>query len=170
MAEPGNGNLAPAPAPSLVAVAAGLGEQTPLLAAILAELRSGTLEMSVSDAHRREMILSKFPITGAKRALVYRTGNGADAAAVPTATLSTPIGALMLPSNQARLGGQIVNAGAVPVILYLTERPVPVSGIPAIWLAASGGSWDFRLGNTVWCGNVSAIGQGGTSTITIAEV
>jgi hypothetical protein len=157
-------------APSLIAVAAGLGEQTPLLAAILTELRSGVLEMSVSDAHRREMILSKFPITGAKRALVYRTGGGNDAVTVPTATYATPVQSVVMLSNQARLGGRIVNTGSVAVTLYLTERAVPVVGVPAVWLAPSGGTWDMRLGNVLWCGNVSAIAASATSTLTVAEV
>jgi hypothetical protein len=156
-------------APSLIAVAAGLGEQTPLLAAILTELRSGALEVSVADSHRRELVLHKFPVTGAKRALVYRTGAGADS--IPVAATGAPAGALVLPANQARLGGRIVNSGTNPVILYLTERPVPTSGVPAIYLPGSGaGAWDFRLGNVCWCGNISALGQGGTSTLTIAEI
>jgi len=166
MPQPSNGH-----APSLIAVAAGLGEQTPLLAAILAELRSGALEASVSDGHRRELILNKFPITGARRALVYRTGNGGDG--VPVLATGAAQGALVLPSNQARLGGRIVNSGTNPVILYLTERPVPTTGVPAIFLAGGGAAastWDFRLGNVCWCGNVSALGQGGTSTLTIAEI
>jgi hypothetical protein len=156
--------------PSMIAVAAGLGEQTPLLAAILAELRSGALETSVSDARGREMILSKFPITGAKRALVYRTGAGNDAIAVNAATYATAVPALVMTANEARLGGRIVNTGAAAVTLYLTERPVPVVGVPAVWLAGSGGSWDLRLGNVVWCGNVSAVAATGTSTLTIAEI
>jgi hypothetical protein len=153
----------------MIAVAAGLGEQTPLLAAILAELRSGVLEMSVADSHRRELILNKFPITGARRALVYRTGAGADSVTVPaTGAVQS---ALVLVGNEGRIGGRIVNSGTNPVILYLTERPVPVSGVPAIWLPTGGaGAWDLRLGNVVWGGNVSALGQGGTSTLSIAEV
>ena len=156
--------------PSTIAVAAGLGEQTPLLAAILTELRSGVLEMSVSDARGREMILSKFPVTGAKRALVYRTGNGNDAITVNAATYATAVPALVLPANEARLGGRIVNTGTNAVTLYLTERPVPVIGVPAVWLAGSGGTWDLRLGNIVWCGNVSAVAATGTSTLSIAEL
>jgi hypothetical protein len=156
--------------PSTIAVAAGLGEQTPLLAAILTELRSGALEMSVSDAHRRELILNKFPVTGAKRALVYRTGNGNDAVSVATATYATPAQAVVLIANQSRLGGRIVNTGANAVILYLTERPVPVVGVPAVYLPANGGAWDLLLGNVLWCGNVSAVAQTATSTVTVAEV
>jgi hypothetical protein len=165
MQQPGNG-LAP---PSLIAVAAGLGEQTPLLAAILAELRGGALEVSVSDAHRRELILSKFPVTGAKRALAYRTGGGADSVAVATAA-TPPVPQVVMVANQARLGGQIVVSGTNPVVLYLTERAVPTTGVPAIWLAGSGGSWDFRLGNVCWCGNVSAVALTGASTLTVAEI
>jgi hypothetical protein len=164
MAQPGNGLVSP----SMIAVAAGLGEQTPLLAAILTEIRAGMLELSVGDAHRRELVLNKFPVTGARRALVYRTGAGSDSVAVPATGPAQA--ALVLPANEGRLGGQIVNSGTNPVILYLTERPVPVAGVPAVWLASAGGSWDFRLGNVCWCGNVSALGQGGTSTLSLAEI
>ena len=109
MAQPGNGLASP----SMIAVAAGLGEQTPLLAAILAELRSGVLEMSVADSHRRELILNKFPITGARRALVYRTGAGADSVTVPaTGAVQS---ALVLVGNEGRIGGRIVNSGTNPV-------------------------------------------------------
>ena len=68
------------------------------------------------------------------------------------------------------MGGRIVNTGSVAVTLYLTERAVPVVGVPAVWLAPSGGTWDMRLGNVLWCGNVSAIAASATSTLTVAEV
>jgi hypothetical protein len=161
---------APRVDPSGVALATLMSEHTPLLASILSELRSGTIEVGVGDVQFREMVLDQFPVVGSKRILAYRTGNGSDAAAVGTGTAAAPINGLVLSANEGRLGGQIVNTGTNPVILYLTARPVPVPGVPAVFLAASGGAWDFRLGNLLWCGNVSAVGQGGTSTLTTAEV
>src|SRR6185437_2328201 len=95
-----------APDPSHVAVAAGLGEQTPILAAILAELRSDTIEVGVSDALGREMMLEQFPVAGCKRVLAHRTGNGTDGLAVPTA------GVLVFAANEARLGLTLINSGA----------------------------------------------------------
>lgn len=153
------------PDPSHVAVAAGLGEQTPILASILAELRSGVLQIGAADVRARELVLDQFPVPGSKRVLPYRTGNGSDGLAIGTTGLT-----LVIAANEGRLGGMIVNAGANAVILYLTERNAPAEGIPAIWLAASGGSWDFRLGNVLWCGNVSAIAITAASSLTVAEV
>jgi hypothetical protein len=154
----GNGHQV---SPSMIAVAAGLGEQTPLLAAILAELRSGALEVGVSDALGREMILNKFPVTGAKRALAYRTGNGFDALNVTTT------GVLALPANEARLGLTISNAGANPVILYLADGKR--AGVPAIWLG-TGATWDGRVGNVAWAGNVFAVATTATSTLAGGEI
>jgi hypothetical protein len=162
--------------PSGVALATLMAEHTPLLASILAELRSGTIEVGVGDAQFREMVLDQFPVAGSKRILANRTGNGSDSIAVATGTAAAPINGLVIPANEARMGGRIVNTGTNPVILYLTDRPVPVPGVPAIYLnaaaatAAAGNAWDFRLGTLLWCGNVSAVGQGGASTLTLAVV
>lgn len=156
--------------PSGVALATLMAEHTPLLASILAELRSGTLEVGAGDIKFRQMILDQFPVAGCKRLLAYRTGNGTDAAAVATATYAAPINGLVLPANEARLGGAIVNTGANPVNLYLTDRPVPVVGVPALQIQGTGGSWDFRLGGLLWCGHVSAVAVTGSSSLTVAEV
>lgn len=152
------------PDPAHVALAVDQGRQTGLLAAILAEMRSDTLDVGVADYAYRQMVLDNFPVAGAKRVLVRRTGNGADTFPVPTT------GALVLPDNAGRLGGTIVNSGANPVILYLCDGGAARPGSPAIYLAANGGSWDFKLGNLLWCGNVSAVAQTAASTLTVAEV
>jgi hypothetical protein len=150
------------PDPSHVAIAAGLGEQTPYLKAILAELRGDVLEVGVSDAYGRELVLDQFPVSGRKRVLAYRTGNGFDALAVPTT------GVLALAANEARLGLAIINSGANAVILYLADRQR--AGVPAVWLAASGGSWDGRFGNLMWSGNVFAVAQTAATTLTGGEL
>lgn len=150
--------------PSGVALATLMSEHTPLLAAILAAVRSEVLEIGVGDVKYRQMVLDQFPVAGSKRVLAYRTGAGSDGIAVPTT------GALVVVANEARLGGRIVNAGTNNAVLYLTDRPVPASGAPAIYLPSAGGAWDFRLGNLTWCGNVSAIALTGASTLTVAEV
>lgn len=141
-----------------------------LLEALLAQARSGVLEVAVTDAERRQLVLDQWPVVGAKRIVAYRTGNGSDSVAVATATISTPATQIVLGGNEGRIGGQIVNNGSNAIILYLTDRPVPVEGVPAIYLAAAGGSWDFRLGNVLWCGNVSAVAQTSAGTLTIAEI
>lgn len=149
-----------------VAAAVELNQQTRLLTALLSQQRAGPLEIAVGDFSQRELVMDSFPVAGSRRALVFRSGAGTDNVPVPAA----PAGVLVLPENAGRLGGAIVNSGAAPVILYLTVNAAPTPGAPAIWLAASGGSWDFRLGNVLWSGNVSAAGQGGVSALTVAEV
>lgn len=141
-----------------------LARQTAILAATLSQERASIIELAAGDMQHRERMLEDFPAPGSKRLLVHRTGNGNDVAAVPTT------GVLALQGNTARLGGTIVNSGANAVILYLCGAGVATPGAPAIWLAANGGSWDFRLGNVLWCGNVTAVAQVGASTLTIAEV
>jgi hypothetical protein len=139
-----------------------LALQTGLLQAILAQLRTEVMEVGVSDAITAEMVLDKHPVSGVKRILARRTGNGFDSLAVPTG------GVLVLPPNEARLGSQWVNSGTFPVIIYLSDRLRP--GVPAVWLAAGGGAWDGRIGSLPWCGNLFAVGQGGNSTLVGGEV
>ena len=150
------------PDPSHVAIAAGLGEQTPYLKAILAALRGETVELGVSDAYGRELTLDQFPVAGRKRVLAYRTGNGFAALAVPTA------GVLALAANEARLGMLLVNTGSNAVALYLSD--LARAGVPVVWLAASGGAWDGRLGSLLWSGNVFAVAQTGASTLAGGEL
>lgn len=148
--------------PSGVALATLMGEHTPLLHAILAAIRADTVQLGVSDAQGREMVLDQFPVVGSKRILVYRTGNGTDGLAVPST------GVLVVPANEARLGMTWINSGTAPIILYLSDQKR--AGVPAVYLAAGGGSWDGRLGNLDWAGNVFAVGQGGASTLVGGEL
>lgn len=138
-------------------------QQTVLLQAILAELRSGALDVGISDAAGQGMLLDSFPVAGAKRVIAYRTGNGFDALPVPAAP-----GVLVLPANQARIGMRIANSHATnAVILYLAR--IAQAGAPAVYLPA-GQSWDGRLGNALWCGHVWGVGQGGASTVVGGEI
>lgn len=157
-----NGNGNGTPEPSAVATAAALGGMEGLLGAILAELRSETAEVGVSDAYGREIVLEQHPVAGSKRILAYRTGNGFDNLTVPTT------GLLALGANEARLGCTFVNAGAAAVILYLSDHQK--TGAPAVWLAANGGSWDGRFGDLPWSGNVFAVAQGAPSTLVGGEI
>lgn len=146
------------------AVAVELAKHTQLLASILAQSRTDLIEVAVADSEHREMVLEKFPVSGAKRVLAYRTSTGTDGLAVPTT------GVLVVSANTGRVGGQIVNSGSNAVILYLCAAGKAQTGAGAIWLGAGGGSWDFRLGNVLWCGSVSAVAQVASSTLTVAEV
>jgi hypothetical protein len=147
--------------PSGVALATLMGEHTPLLASILAELRGDTVEIGVSDAYGRELVLDQFPVPGCKRILAYRTGNGFASFSVPTA------GALVLAANEARLGIQLTNSGTSAVLLYLSDQPR--AGVPVVYLAA-GASWDGRFGNLSWAGNIFAAAVGSSSTLAGGEL
>ena len=148
--------------PSGVALATLMAEHTPLLHSILAELRSDTIDLGVSDAQGREMVLDQFPVAGSRRVLVYRTGNGTDGLAVPTT------GVLVFAANEARLGMRLTNSGANPIVLYLTDQQK--AGSPAVWLAAAGGSWDGLYGNVAWAGRVFAVAQTAASTLVGGEL
>jgi hypothetical protein len=115
-----------------------------------------------------EAIMENWPVPGARRFIIRRTGEGG------TFTVTTT-GAALLDANETRVGGSIVNSGTNPVTITLTANLIgtsgaPLAGSPQIFLAASGGSWDFRLGNVLWCGHVFAQSSGGSSTLVVAEV
>lgn len=147
-----------------VVQAVELAQQTELLHTLVEHARTDLLQIAIGDMDAQELMLSNFPVAGSKRVIARRTGNGFDTLAVPTT------GVLVLPANEGRVGGQIVNSGANAVILYLWEGGTAKPGIPAIWLAPNGGSWDFRLSNIPWVGNVTAVAQTAASTLTVAEV
>jgi hypothetical protein len=146
-----------------VGQAVELARQSKVLHSILAELRSDITELAVHDGAHQELILEQFPVAGSKRVVARRTGGGFDSLPVPTAP-----GVLVLAGNTARLGCQLVNSGTSPVILYLSDMLRP--GVPAIWLGPSGGSWDGRFGNMVWCGNVFAVAQGAATVLVGGEL
>jgi len=150
--------------PEVVAYGVELGKQTELLQALLGKERTDVLEVAVADSLHREMVLERFPVAGAKRVIANRTTTGNDNLLVPTT------GVEVVGANSARLGGSIVNSGANNVILYLARGGLAAPGAGAIWLVANGGSWDFRLGNLLWCGSVSAVAQVAASSLTVAEV
>ena len=145
-----------------VAVAAGLGEIEALLRSLLAETRSEVVNVGVSDAQGRELTLEHWPAVGSKRVLVNRTGNGTSGLAVPTT------GVLFLTPNEARIGLEVVNSGANPVIVYLSDQAR--SGVPCVWLAANGGAWDGMFGQVTWCGNVFLVAQTAASTVVGGEL
>jgi hypothetical protein len=157
------------PDAATTAVAVHTAQHSKLLAALLAEARADTLDLAVGDFNMQETMLEHFPVAGIKRLCVRRTGFGFPSYPVTT----TPT--LAVPYNEGRLGGSIVNTGTNPVLLYLTAQELdvtvqPEAGIPCIWLAGSGGSWDFRLGNVLWAGSVTVAATTATSTLAIAEV
>lgn len=156
-----------------------MGSAVSLLRNILSELRSGVLEIAVGDQSQQELVLTQFPVTGARRTIAYRTGSGFDTFEVPAQTTPLSPATPLLPANEGRLGGEIRNYGSAVCYLYLTERnvvPGSATGVPCIFLGTpSDGpgaiSWDFRLGNVVWTGGVSVSVLGSTATtLSVAEV
>lgn len=100
---------------------------------------------------------------GSKRVTVKRSAVGG-LIPVPAA------GGLVLPSNRHRIGGNIVNTGNVGVTLVL-DRSGDSASYGRIWLAPSGGSWDFQLANLLWAGAIYAVPDGGVATsVAVAEV
>lgn len=132
---------------------------------------SGVFDVLVGDFQGPEPVLMVNPPY--RRLRVSRGGNGTDAFAVPAAAAGVAP-TLVLPSNEGRLGGQIVNKGASPCFIYLGEvadvQGSERSGRGALWLSALGGSWDFEISSMVWGGTISAAGDGGATTLTIVEL
>lgn len=145
-----------------------------LLEAILTSRRYDIVDLVVGRFAYQEMVLEDVPGPGARRILVDRQGQGQAALAVPSGTV-TPV----LPVNEARVGGEIVNWGATNVALYLCDAG-DIGGVgnalspqaanrPALVLNAGGGSWDYRLGNILYGGAVQAAGIAGATTLSVAE-
>ncbi|HEX6461110.1 MAG TPA: hypothetical protein VF032_19495 [Thermoleophilaceae bacterium] len=156
--------------PAGVDVGAELLALTRRLDALLLQERTTIEQLCISDIEAQEQCMENFPLRGAKRYIVRRTGNGESVALVA----NTPT--LLVPPNENRLGGIIVVSGAGAVTLALTRdvlepgggTPLTV-GVPQLFLAANGGSWDFKLSDLLWCGSITAIAAANT-TVTVAEV
>lgn len=141
-----------------------VSRQVELLDLILEALDTGASQLCISDVAPQPGLQKDFPVMGAQRWILERTPDGRDLPLV--AGEDTEI----LPANVNRLGGSIVNRGEKPVLLYLAKASQKGAGTATIYLAANGGSWDFRLGNLLWCGSITANAQGGVTTLSIAEV
>lgn len=116
-------------------------------------------QIAISDDEVNGDLDVQFPVPNANRVLLRRT-------AISSGPSITSTSSIILPSNSRRLGLSIVNSGAAAV--YLGLGNVAISG-QGIYLAANGGSWDGRISDLVWMGNVSAI-CATTSTLTVLEV
>jgi hypothetical protein len=140
-----------------------------LLARLLTQERAEIPQLCVTDREPAQAELRNWPAPHARRLIVRRAGNGT------TANLAAGVPTLLVDGNEARLGGAIVVSGAGAVTLALSKdlagldgKPLAV-GSPQLFLAANGGSWDFRLSGLLWCGSVTAIAAANT-TVTVAEV
>lgn len=139
------------------------GNQTTreLLEAIERILRSQPESVAVSEKAPLPHLQPDFPFEGSSRWLLPRVASGGsfELSAAP---------ATVLADNANRLGGTIVNAGEEPATLYLcdAEAAARPAGVGRIVLIA-GGSWDLRLGNLLWCGSVSGVGEGQLAVVEV---
>lgn len=139
---------------------------------ILRELeQEGTEDIGLGAVNGPAQWLGNFPHPGSRRHLPSGRASGSDALAVPqgAANAVNVVGA-----DKGRMGGLIVNYGASPCLLYFAPVDAVIagntSGIAATWLSGLGGSWDFVMGpsSRLWCGDVTAVGVGGATTIAFA--
>jgi hypothetical protein len=131
---------------------------------ILEALDTRVEELCIVDGNVEPGLQKDFPVKGAQRWIINRTPDGRNLPLVSGEKT------LILPANVNRLGGTIVNSGERPITLYLAAIAALGAGTATIILEANGGSWDFRLGNLFWCGNVVGVANGGNSEVSIAEV
>lgn len=127
---------------------------------------TSTMQLAVTNVGDDPALQKDFPTPGSQRWIVHRLATGGTLllpAGVPTDALGP---------NVNRLGGTIVNWGTTVVVLTLANAATDVAqeGLAEIVLNPEGGSWDFRLGNLMWCGAVSAESLVGEGKLSIAEV
>lgn len=132
---------------------------------ILEALDTRVEQLCVTDVSSDPGLQKDFPVRGAQRWVIHRLAVGG----VRELVAATPTD--VVAPNVNRLGGTIVNQGATTVVLTLASAAADVAqeGLAEIVLTPNG-SWDFRLGNILWCGTISAESLAGAGKITIAEV
>lgn len=122
-----------------------------LLELLLQQFEGDPALVCVVDDEAPPQVISKdFPYEGATRAIVQRTPL-APPSQVPPASAGS---VLLFDVNVNRLGGMIVNKSTVGLTLVFGREYR--AGMGMIWLAPNG-SWDFKLGNLLWCGHVLGI-------------
>lgn len=150
--------------PSLVQRGLNIAERLEqVLGLVLEALDTNVERIAVTDISSDPALQKDFPVQGAQRWILHRTPDG-QSKAMKEALED------VLPGNVNRLGGTLVNSGAKPIRLYLATVATQNKGSAPIWLAAEGGSWDFRVGNLLWSGSICGQAIGGESTLEIVEV
>lgn len=137
-----------------------------LLQQIANSNNTGLQTLAITEREVPAGVEVDFPVEGARRWIIPRTATGGSFV-IPANLVS------VLPANNRRLGGTVVNRGELDVLLILAspENASAQQGLAQVHLRAGGGSWDFRLGSLLWCGSVCAKTLvPGESTLTVAEV
>lgn len=143
-----------------------LGERLDQVLGLLLEATDTRIgQLAVTNISTDPGLQKDFPVKGAQRWVLHRIASGGTvlfAAATPTDILK---------GNVNRLGGLISNFGAVPVILTLASAATDASqeGLGEIAIPA-GGTWNFKLSEAVWCGEINAEAIGGEGKITVTEI
>jgi hypothetical protein len=132
---------------------------------ILEALDTRVEELCITDQANEPGLQKDFPTPGSQRWIINRLATGGNFA-IGEADSD------VLQANSNRIGGTIVNKGSKPVLLTLAPAAAAKSqdGLAEIWLAQEGGSWDFRLGNMLWCGSISAKAEGGETALKVVEI
>lgn len=119
-----------------------------------------------------EDLVDDIPMRGVRRLLTsHNRGDGSDNFIAPAGQLVD-----LCPLNPARIAGTIINIGNNDAFVYfasskrVTPQGAPGGGITGGgiicgYLFASGGEWDFKLTNDVWCGPVSIYSTAGTTLV-----
>lgn len=127
--------------------------------------RAGASQLVVSEQAPPSITEVDYPVPGVKRWLIPREVGGG------VFNLESEVWTSVIPGNRSRLGGSVVNKGATGLLIKLTSlgrATQPAHGV--LWLAAKGGSWDFRLSDVVWAGSVVVFSEGGIGEVAVAEV
>lgn len=156
----------------IAALAAELASTNAFIERLIKEFNSALIEVCVTDREPPELRMRNWPVPGAERLIVHRSGEGGTF----TVAQNTPV--LLLPSLETRLGISVINSGANPATLFLTNDLVApgatapfAQGTAQIFLAANGGAWDGKLGNIFWGGSVTAVCTvAGGTTMVVASV
>lgn len=132
---------------------------------ILEALDTKVSELAITNISNDPGLQKDFPTPGSQRWIIHRIANGGNV--ILTAATPTDI----VKSNVNRLGGLIVNYGEKPVILTLASTATDLSqdGLGEIAIPANG-SWNFKISDAVWCGEVNAEAIGGESKLSVVEL
>lgn len=125
--------------------------------------------LSLGAAGQIEKIIDDVPVKGLRTlATAWSRGGGSDNFIVPPAAMTQ-----LCDFREGRLAGTIQNIGANPCFVYLAPltdlarrgAQGSINGVIVGFMAANGGSFDFKLTNDVWGGPVCVYSVLGTTLV-----
>lgn len=119
----------------------------------------------------QEKIVDDIPMRGTRRQLTsHNRGDGGDNFVVPAAAVVD-----LTDLTESRIAGTVINIGTNPCTIYLAKASRVIAqgnpgtmaggGIICGYMFGTGGEWDFKLSNDVWCGPVSVWSLLGTTLV-----